>query len=191
MKKKLDFKISNFKRTDEFLPVKSNCIDSYLCNHVLAQEKFNDKIFDIGSTAGLPEYNGATYISTTNQEFQPLIYMYYSNDGIQRYLVSQDFILYYKLIDDIKDNKIVAYYKINENGEREDVIIIHNDCYQIKTSYIKDFLRVTNKSLLFDIEIDITYNENIEILIDEFKKIGINPTINYPYLNYRDILPID
>ena len=189
MEEKIDFRNLNYKSTEEFLLVKSNDVASYLCNHELAQEKFNDRIFDIGNTAGLPKYDGATYISTTNQELQPIVYMYFSNDGVPRYRVSQDFILYYKLISDIKDNKIVAYYNINENGEREDVIIIRNDCFQIKASYINDFLRTTNKSLLYDIEINITDNENIEILIEELAEKGISAQNNYPYLNCRYILP--
>lgn len=177
----------NFKGIEDYTLVKSDEVDCYMCEHKLAQKKFNDNIFDIGSTSGLPEYNGTVYTSTTNQEFQPLVYTYYSDDSISRFLISQDFILYYKLISDIKDNKIITYYKINENGEKEDVIIIHNDCYQIKTSYIKDFLRVTNKSLLFDIEIRIKDNEDIGGITEKLEDKGIIVLNNNSVLNFRYI----
>ena len=113
--------------------------------------------------------------------------MYYSNDSIPRFLISQDFILYYKLINDLKDNKIIAYYIINKNGEREDVIIINQNCYQIKTSYINDFLKVINKSLLFDIEIRIKDNEDIRIITEELEHKGIIVLNNNSALNFRCI----
>lgn len=171
-----------------FTLVNSNEIFCHMCDHELAQEKFNDRIFDIGVTAGLPEYNGARYISTTNQKFQPLVYIYYLNNNALCYIVSQDFILFYKLACDIQDNKIIAYYKINENGERDDIIIIDNDCFYIKTSYLKEFLRTINKSLLYNIEINIKDKENIESLIEELEQKGMKVTKNYPYLNCRYIL---
>lgn len=177
----------NFKGTEGYTIVKSDEVDCYICKQELAQEKFNDMVFDIGATAGLPEYDGTTYTSTTNQEFQPLVYMYYSDDNNPRFLISQDFILYYKLISDIKDNKIIAYYIINENGEREDVIIINQNSYQIKTSYINDFLKVINKSLLFDIEIRIKDNEDIGVITEKLEDKGIIVLNNNSVLNFRYI----
>ena len=174
-----------------FTLINSEEVFCHMCDHEIAHEKFVDNIWDMSPTLGLPEYNGESYISSTNQKFQPLVYMYYSNNGAPRHLVCQDFILYYILINDIKDNKIIAYYTTDDNGNREDIIIIDNDCFYIRTSYLKDFLKTINKSLLYNIEINIENNENVESLINELKKIGINPTNNYPYLNYRYILPID
>ena len=175
----------------KFILINSNEMFCHMCNHEIAHEKFVDEIWDMSPTLGLPEYNGESYKYSTDQKFQPLVYMYYSDNDVPCYIVSQEFILYNKLVCDIQNNKIIAYYKSDENGKRNDIIIIDNDCFYIRTSYLKKFLKTINKPLLYKIEKNIANNENVETLINELKKTGINPTNNYPYLNYRYILAID
>lgn len=184
-------KINVTRKGEHFTLVNSNEMYCHICDHETAYEKLVDKVWDISPTLGQPEYNGKSYKYSTDQKLKPLVYVYYSNNDAICYLVSQDFIMFYKLACEIKEDTIIAYYRITENTDREDVVIIDNNDYYIKTSYLKDYLGKTNKSLLYNIDIDIRDYKYIDDLITTLEQKGIIVSNNYPVLNCRFIFPLE
>ena len=128
---------------EEFLKVRGADVWSFVCDIYVAEEKLNSETFDVGPTEGLPDYNGTILKQTSELLLQPLVFTYYDYKGNMCTRVSENFVLYYQLHEEIDNNKIVGYYRYDEKGEKEIVIIIVNDEYLFKVGYITDFIRKT------------------------------------------------
>jgi hypothetical protein len=102
--------------------------------------------------------------------------------------VSENFVLYYQLHEDIDNNKIVGYYRYDENGEKERVIIIDNDEYLFKVGYVTDFIRKNNKVLLFYTEENFEDKNDLEFRKQELENKGKKTFVRDSYLYSRFLL---
>ena len=164
-------KLENIKK-EEFLKVQGIDIWSFVCDIYVAEEKLNSKSFDVAPTEGLPEYNGTILKQTSELPLQPLVFTYYDYKGNMCTRVAENFVLYYQLHEEIDNNKIVGYYRYDENGEKERVIIIDNDEYLLKVGYVTDFIRKINKVLLFYTEENFEDKKELEFRKQELENEG-------------------
>lgn len=100
---------------------------------------------------------------TAELELQPLVFNYLNNKGEIHTRISENFVLYYKLQEDIENNKIVGYYRYDEEEQKEIVIVIENDEFLFKSCYVTDYIKINNKVLLF-------YTEE---LFDDYNQLTI------------------
>lgn len=173
---------------EEFLKVRGTDIWSFVCDIYVAEEKLNSESFDVGPTEGLPEYNGTILKQTSELLLQPLVFTYYDYKGNMCTRVSENFVLYYQLHEEIDNNKIVGYYRYDENGEKEIVIIIDNDEYLFKVGYITDFIRKNNKVLLFYTEENFEDRNDLEFRKQELENEGKKTFVRDSYLYSRFLL---
>lgn len=157
---------------EEFLKVRGADVWSFVCDIYVAEEKLNSKSFDVAPTEGLPEYNGTILKQTSERPLQPLVFTYYDYKCNMCTRVAENFVLYYQLHEEIDNNKIVGYYRYDENGEKERVIIIYNDEYLLKVGYVTDFIRKNNKVLLFYTEENFEDKKDLEFRKQELENEG-------------------
>lgn len=91
------------------------------------------------------------------------MFNYLNNKGEIHTRISENFVLYYKLQEDIENNKIVGYYRYDEEEQKEIVIVIENDEFLFISCYVTDYIKINNKVLLF-------YTEE---LFDDYNQLTI------------------
>ncbi len=171
---------------EEYTLVKSEQVDCYMCEQEKAVEKYDGFALDLGNDEGLPMRSGDTYITSYLADFQPFVYGIYGDNGC----FCQDFILCYNLRPNIVDNKIVAYYKDSYYGEPENVVVVDDVGYKIKTSYLLEYLELRRKTLLFDIEFNIKSVDELKSSKKVAEQMGIKAENYSPNLYCRFIFPL-
>ena len=178
---------------NEYTLVKNREVEAYMCNKEIAIDELSSDRCCIGKYEGLPKIiNDKIYQSTYEQDFMPLVYERRSSSSNNKFDLLQDFIMCYDLISVIENDSVVSYHT-NDETEKV-VVVIENNSFFIKTSYIKDYLQKSNKSLLFFVELNVQDNDSFENQQEQLKLLLTSniytPTDNYPYVNFKVLFPM-
>ncbi|HIC8925963.1 hypothetical protein CMT72_18055 [Elizabethkingia anophelis] len=124
-----------------------------------------------GSEGKANIYGGNSYKTYDNEEIEPfLFYKSFSigNKKVKYIDVSEEFILYFKLYEEITDKQNRKYYFVNDYGELDEVLIIEPNLVKVKLKYLKEYFTI--REMYFCISFDFM------ILL---KKINENWQYNY------------
>lgn len=118
-----------------------------------------------------------TYQSYADEGFEPFIFKkdFYFHTGNEQYVdISEEFVLYFNLYEQVESKQKRTYFFIDELGDLNEVIRIEPKKIKIKLKYLKEYIAVRQLHfvLCFDFmrigEIDLEANE-IELL-DKYLK---------------------
>jgi len=119
-----------------------------------------------------------TYQSYADEGFEPFIFKkdFYFHTGNEQYVdISEEFVLYFNLYEQVESKQKRTYFFIDELGDLNEVIRIEPKKIKIKLKYLKEYIAVRQLHfvLCFDFmrigEIDLEANE-IELLDKHLKE---------------------
>ncbi|MDX9782819.1 MAG: hypothetical protein RBT35_07565 [Bacteroidales bacterium] len=155
----------------------SSCIEKYKKNY--------DWPMYIGEEGKPTIYEGNIYKTNYNEEIEPFIF-YRSFPLLKRqdsYIdISEEFILYFNLLEEIRNKNDRTYYYINECGEKEEVLIIQPNYAKIKLKYLKEYITIREMHLIVFFEfmrLTEFANASWEVNVNEKTEITENFIYNH------------
>ncbi|AZA56203.1 hypothetical protein [Chryseobacterium shandongense] len=100
-------------------------------------------------------YGDNSYKTYDNEEIEPFLFhksFNIKNDQVNYIDIAEEFVLYYKLYEEITDKQNRKYYFVNDYGELDEVIIIENNIVKIKIKYLKEYLTIRDMHFFISFE---------------------------------------
>lgn len=94
-----------------------------------------------------------TYHPFSNQNFEPFIFNKFFPHNKSRYIdISEDFVNYFKLYEEVEDKSNRKYYSINDMGEMTEVLVVDKDLVKVRYKFMMEYLsiRQIHLSICFD-----------------------------------------
>lgn len=155
----------------------SSCIEKYKKNY--------DWPMYIGEEGKPTIYEGNIYKTNYNEEIEPFIF--YRSFPLLKHQdsyidISEEFILYFNLLEEIRNKNNRTYYYINECGEKEEVLIIQPNYAKIKLKYLKEYITIREMHLIVFFEfmrLTEFANASWEVNVNEKTEITENFIYNH------------
>lgn len=140
-------------------------------------------------------YGDNTYKTYDNDELEPFMFDRNFNikDRDEKYIdISEEFILYFKLFEDIKDKQNRIYYFVNDYGELDEVLVIASNQVKIKLKYLREYITMRDMYFCISFDFMILLNKidedwQIEYIENDFKsdEYYYNHLIRYHFDSYQ------
>ncbi|MEA5259173.1 hypothetical protein VB264_15360 [Arcicella aquatica] len=100
-------------------------------------------------------YGDNSYQTYDNEEVEPFLFRKSFNikDGIKKYIdVGEEFILFYRLFEEVADKQNRVYYFVNDYGELDEVIVVEPNKVKIKLKYLKEYITMRDMHFFISFE---------------------------------------
>ncbi len=100
-------------------------------------------------------YGDNTYQTYDNDETEPFLFkksFNIKNKAVKYIDVSEEFILYYKLFEEIEDKQNRKYYFVNDYGETDEVLIVKPNFVKVKLKYLKEYITMRDMHFFISFE---------------------------------------